>query len=133
MRVLAAKHGVNLDHILLPLEGVQIVGNADQIHFRRQLVGGMAPVAIGEDTQAAGGECLDLVLYCAEVGGGVLVPLGERARQFGRLFRIGLERVDDVHPVERVQMIEVNDVILHVLGRQHDVADQLGCRRNRNT
>ncbi len=43
---------------------------------------------------------------------------------------IGLERVDDVHPVQRVQVIEVDHVILHVLRGEHDVADQL--RRGRN-
>ena len=45
-------------------------------------------------------------------------------------FGIGLERVDDVHPVQRVQVIEVHHVILHVLRGHHDVADQLGGGRD---
>ena len=44
--------------------------------------------------------------------------------------RIGLERRHDVHPVERVQMIEVDDVVLHHLGQEHDVADDLGILGN---
>ncbi len=90
----------------------------------------VAPVAVGEDAQPAGGKRLDLVLHGAEVGGRVLVPFGERAGQFGGFLGVGLEGVDDVHPVERVQVVEVDHVILHVLGGLHDVADQLGGRRN---
>ena len=44
--------------------------------------------------------------------------------ELGGLLGIGLERVDDVHPVERVQVIEVDHVILHVLRGEHDVADE---------
>ena len=75
MRILAAEDRVNLDDFLLPLQRIKIVRHADQVHFRRQLVGRMAPVAVGEDAQPAGGECLDLVLHIGKVRGRVLVPL----------------------------------------------------------
>ncbi len=39
---------------------------------------------------------------------------------------IGLQRGDDVHPIESVQVIEVDDVILHHLGEEHDVANDFG-------
>ncbi len=80
MRVLAAEDGVDLDDFLLPVERVKIVRDGDQVHLGRQLVGRVAPVAVGEDAQAAGGEGLDLVLHLGEVGRRVLVPLGESGR-----------------------------------------------------
>ena len=42
----------------------------------------------------------------------------------GRL-RVGLERRYHIHPVERVQVIEMHDVIVHVLRADHEIADQL--------
>ena len=51
-------------------------------------------------------------------------------REVSGLLGVGLESVDDVDPVKRVQVIEVNDVILHVLGSHHDVADELSGGRN---
>ena len=35
----------------------------------------------------------------------------------------GLRRGHECHPIERVQVIEVDDVILHHLGEEHHVAD----------
>ena len=75
MRILAAEHGVNLDDFLLPLQRVQIMRDADQVHFRRKLVSRMSPIAVGKDAQAAGRERLDLVLHIGEVGRRVLVVL----------------------------------------------------------
>ena len=132
VRILAAEDGMDLDDFLLPLQRVEIVRHADQVHLGRQLVGRMAPVAVGEDAQTAGGKGLDLVLHFGEVGRRVLVPLRKRLRQLRGLLGIGLERVDDVHPVERVQVIKVDHVILHVLRGEHDVADELRRGRHRD-
>jgi len=43
---------------------------------------------------------------------------------------IGLERGNDVHPVQCVQVIEMHHVVLHHLGEEHHVADDLGIRWN---
>ena len=75
MRVLAAEHGVDFDDFLLPLQSIEIVRDCNQVGFRRQLVGRMTPIAVGEDAHAAGGKGLDLVLDFGEIRGGVLVPL----------------------------------------------------------
>ncbi len=104
--------------------------DADQVHLGRQLVGRMAPVAVGKDAQATRGKFLDLLLHLGKVGRGVLVPLRKGTGQFSRLLRVGLERVDDIDPVQRVQMIEVHDVIMNVQGTGHQVADQLGGGRH---
>ena len=84
VRILAAEDGVDLDDFFLPLERVEIVRHADQVDFGRQLVGRMAPIAVGEDAQAAGGKGLDLVLHLGEIGRRVLVPFGERLRRARR-------------------------------------------------
>ena len=123
---------MNLDDFLLPFERVEIVRDADQVHFRRQLVGRMAPIAVGKDAQTAGRKLLDLVLHIGEVRRCVLVILGERLRQLSGLLGVGLERVHNVHPVERVQVVEVDHVILHVLRGEHDVADELRGGRHRD-
>src|ERR1017187_4733026 len=125
MRILATEDRVDLDDLLLPHQRVQIVGHGDQVDLRRQLVGRMPPIAVGEDAQPVGGERLDLVLHVREIRGRVLVPFGERLRQLRGLLRISLQGVDDIHPVQCVQVIEVNHVVLHVLRGHHDVADQL--------
>ena len=85
VRILAAEDGVDLDDFLLPLQRVEVVRNGDQVHLGRQLVGRMAPIAVGEDAQTAGGEGLDLVLHIGEIGGRVLVPLGEGPGKLGGL------------------------------------------------
>ena len=53
MRVLAAEDRVDLDDLLLPLEGLEVVGHAEEVDLGRQLVGRVAPVAVGEDAELA--------------------------------------------------------------------------------
>ncbi len=68
VRVLAAKDRVDLDDLLLPLEGLEVVRDADQVHGGRQLVGRVAPVAVGEDAElAALDELGQALLQVAEV------------------------------------------------------------------
>jgi len=108
------------------------VSDGYKVYFRRQLVGRVAPVAIGKDAQTTGCELLDLVLDIGKVPRRVFIIRREGLRQLGGLFGVGLESVDDVDPIECVQVIEVDHVILHVLGGQHDVADELSGRRHRD-
>ena len=124
--VLAAEDGVDLDELLLPLQGVQVVGHGQEVHFRRQLVGLVAPVAIGEDAQlSALHELLHAALHRGEVAG---VGLGPGAQRLGQLrggHGVGLEHADHVHPVQGVQVVEVHHVVLDELGAEHEVAHQL--------
>ena len=39
---------------------------------------------------------------------------------------VGLQRGHHIHPVQRVQVIEVHHMVVHVLLRDHQVADQVG-------
>ncbi len=55
----------------------------------------------------------------------------EMLRAISEVFaRVGLQRADHVDPVQGVQMVEVNDVILHVLGAKHQVPHHFGVRRH---
>ena len=70
MRILAAQDGVNLDHVLLPLQSLQIMGGCHQVGFGRQMIGRVPPVGIGKGAETARGDkCLDLVLHRLEIGG----------------------------------------------------------------
>ncbi len=48
MRILAAQHRMKLDELPLPVERFQIVRDGHQVGFRREPVGRMAPVRVGE-------------------------------------------------------------------------------------
>ena len=70
VRILAAEDGVDLDDVLLEIEGLQVMGDGHQVGFRRQLVGRVAPVGIHEGSELAGfDELLHPVLDVAEVAG----------------------------------------------------------------
>ena len=51
-------------------------------------------------------------------------------RYFGRFFRIRLQRTNNIDPIECVEVIEVDNVILKILCAEHEVPDQLGIRSN---
>ncbi len=132
MRVLAAEHGVDLDDFLLPLEGFQIMRHRHEIRLRRQLVGRMAPISVLENSKLAG---LDEFLQRAGDIGVITRRrrrpvrrhlLGERRGGCG----IGLERRYHVHPIQRMQVIEVNHMVLDILRQLHDVADDFRIFRN---
>ena len=131
MRVLAAVDGVDLDDLFLEVERLQIVGDGQQIGLGRQPIGRIAPVAVGEGTELTGlDEALDPGLHVAEIAGRGQRPVRDRLRQFGGRLGIGLERRDHVHPVQRMQMIEVHQMVVRVERQLHDVADGVGVLRD---
>ena len=76
VRVLAAQDGVDLDHVPLPDQGLEIVRHAQQVHLRRQLVGRVAPVAVRENgVLAVGDGVLQLFLHPGKVRGGGQGPV----------------------------------------------------------
>ena len=53
MRILAAQHGVDADEVLLPGERFQVMRHRQQVHFGRQMIGRMSPIAAGEQAELA--------------------------------------------------------------------------------
>jgi hypothetical protein len=64
VRVLAAEDGVQLDHVALPGQRLQVVRHRHQVGFGRQLVGRVAPEAAGEDAQLSGLDELLQTRFC---------------------------------------------------------------------
>ena len=116
------------DEVPLPVERLQIMRHRHQIGFGRQLIGRMAPVAVLERAElAALDELLQPRLHVLEIARRGHRPVRDRLRQRDVVRRIGLQRGNDIHPVQRVQMIEMHDVVVHL--RSHDVADDVGVLR----
>jgi hypothetical protein len=92
----------------------------------------VAPVAVGEDAELAGGdELLHLLLHRGEGVPRVAGPgEAERVGEGGRLLRGGLEHLRHVHPVERRELVEVHDVVVQGVRADEDVADELRVERD---
>ena len=132
VRVLAAQDGVDADHVALPLERLQVVRDEQQVLLGRQPVGRVAPVAVAEERELAGvGQPLHARAHRAEVRRARLRPVRQRLSQARRARRAGLQRRDDVHPVERVQVVEVDDVVVDELAARDQVAHELRVGRRR--
>ena len=71
-----------------------------------------------------------LALSGLEIVDTALAGSGDLAGQIGGLFRVGFEGADHIHPVQGVEMIEVNDVVVQELGAQKKVADDAGVVRD---
>ncbi len=92
----------------------------------------MAPIAIGEDAElAALDKGLDAVAHAGKIGRARQRPVRNRLGERGGLGRICIERAHDVDPVERVEMIEMDHVVLHGLRRHDEIAQQPGVGRRR--
>jgi len=131
MRVLAAEDSMDLDHLGLPVERLEVVGDGQQVHLGRQLVSGVPPIGIGEDGQLPTvDDRLDLGLDVSEITWRGIGPRGDALLHCRSSGRVGLQRTDHVHPVQGMQMVEVHHVIVDVLLGDHQVADDV--RRLRN-
>ena len=92
---------------------------------------GVAPIAGSEDAQlAAIHEGLEPVLDGLELSGAVAGPIGEALGELSGLGRVGLERGNDVHPVQRREMVEMDQVILDGVLGDHEVAHELRVDRH---
>ena len=122
---------MQLHHVALPGQGVEIVRHGHQVGFGRQLVGRVAPVGVGEDAELALlDEGLDFLLHVGEIAGRRFRIARQALRQRRGGLGVRLERGNHVDPVERMQVIEVHHVVVHVLRGDHQVADQFGVGRN---
>ena len=152
MRVLAAEDDLRRDEIAVLVEHLEVMCDGHEMDLRRQqLVIRMIPPVGREDAElAALDDGLDLALNLCEVlrrssRECVVVRFRHRrARcaerqlvgvecsdlQVGRRDRVSGECLDRADPVECMQVVEVNDVVLDRQRRCHDVADVVGVLRD---
>ncbi|MNF76765.1 hypothetical protein D3C84_588910 [compost metagenome] len=123
---LAPQDGDDAVGIALALQGLQVVSHGDEVHLRAQLHRLVAPIAVGEDAElAARHQGADLLLHLGQLFGAVEGPGRHPFKDARRFLRIGLQRCRDVHPVQRRELVEVDYVIVDVVGRDDEVADEL--------
>ena len=107
---------LDLDDLLLEIERLEVVRHRHQVGLGRQLVGRVAPVAVAERPELAGlDELLQPALQVAEVAGRRLRPAARSICASSEVFFGSAPRaVTDVDPVERVQVIEVHQMVLRI-------------------
>ena len=126
VRILAAEDGMKLRDLALPRKRIQIMRHGHQVRLRRQLVARVAPVGVGEDAELPGfDQLLDAALHVGEIAGRGARVARNRLRQSRGRLRVGFERRHDIHPVERMQVIEMHHMVVHELRADHQIADQL--------
>ena len=103
MRVLAAQNRMNAHNFTLEVEHFKVMSDRKQIHGRRKLHGGMAPIALIENRELPRfNELLHAVLHIAEVTDSCeRMARRNLLLDSSRFARISIERADNVHPVER--------------------------------
>ena len=128
--VLQPRMADDLVGLALDLERLQIVRDRQQVHLRRQLHRRMAPVAVGEDAELARRRRSLELLLDGPISRPSCAARRRGSRQRRGLGRVGLERGDHVDPVERRQVVEVDDVVVHRVRGDDHVADVLGVHRH---
>ncbi len=127
----APQDGDDAVGIALALQGLQVVGHGDEVHLRAQFHLLVTPVAVGKDAElAARHQGADLVLHLGQLIGAVEGPGRYPLEHVRRLLRVGLQGRGDVHPVQRRELVEVDDMVVNVVGRDDEVADVLGIDRH---
>ncbi len=130
MRVLAAEQRVHPDVVPLEVQRVEIVAERHQVQLRTEPVRGMPPVPVRERADVpARQERAQPGLYRGEQlrrrARIVRAGLGERRGARG----VGLQRRGRVDPVQRLQMVEVHDMIMNEQRRGDDLTQQPGVAR----
>ena len=129
--IFTAQDRVDANKIPLHIKRFDVMRDSEQVRFRRQLVSRVSPVTAAKEAQLpAGDQRLDAVLDTLKIRSARLRPFRNRLRKLRSLCRIGLQGEGHIDPVERVKMVEVNNVILDVLRARDDVADQPSVVRN---
>ena len=125
VRVLATEDRMQSRDVTLPDEGIEVVRDRHQVRFRRQPVLRVAPVSLRKNSELTLlDEVRDFLLYVREIADRGSRVIRHRLCQRGRRCGVRFQRRHDVHPVQRVQVIEVHDVVVDVLRTDHQVADQ---------
>jgi hypothetical protein len=131
VRGLGAEDRDDLVGLALHFQRLQVVRHGHQVHLGRELHRRVAPVAVGEDAElAAIDEALQPLMHAAHLVLAVEVPGREALAQRRRLVRIGLQRRGDIDPVERREVVEVHDLVMHRVRQDDQVADELGVQRH---
>ena len=127
VRVLGAEDGVRLDNLALPVQGFQVVGHRHQVGFRRQFIGRVTPIGVGKSSKlSAANKGLRPGPGRLEIIRAGFRPVGNGLGQLGSGCRVGFKRGGDIHPIQRMQVVKMDDMILNVLNGFDDVADQAG-------
>jgi len=127
MRILGTENGMQAGSASLLPERQKIMMDGEQVYLGREFVGWMPPIAVGEDTELA---AVDKLLQTCLSGFEIVdtAPAGgsDLGGEIGGLFGVGLERADDIHPVQCVQMVEMNEMVVQELGTQQQVTNDAG-------
>ena len=87
-------------------------------------------IGIGENTQLAGiDQITELFLNGFELFDGMF-PRVILGRDLCRLHGVGFDGRSHINPVQGVQVIEVDDMIMKILGTENQIPDQRGVFRN---
>ena len=154
MRVLAAEDDVRDDEILLLVEHLEVVRDRHEMHLgREELIVRMIPPLRGEDAELSAVDdllhlCLDrgvvvrrcdrevmrvgIRVECRRPTEGEAIGLEHRVLECRRRRRIRLQCLERADPVECVEVVEMDDVILMSEARRDDVADVVCVLRNRD-
>src|ERR1700678_3597681 len=127
MRILAAQDRMDPNEFLLELQCLEIVSNGHQVCFGRKTVRGMAPIAGTKYAELLAREqSADAVLHTLEILLARHRPIGDRLRELRCFCWVSLQGRGNIHPVQCMKLVEMDDVILHRLRCSNDVANQAG-------
>ena len=102
-----------------------------QVHLGRELHRGMPPIPIGKNSQLpAAGYRLHLVLRSFQFIARVARPGRKGFRQLRGCGRIGLGDLQHVHPIERRELIEVDNVIVQGMRDENQITNVLRVGRH---
>jgi len=127
VRILPAEDSVHSGRLGLETKGLDVVGGSHQVGLRRQFVSRVSPIGIVEGPELpAVHKGLESLLHIFKIGGAAPGGVGHIVRKRGRLNRIRLEGADDIHPVQGVEVVEMDDMILLILGSMQEVPKDAG-------
>ncbi len=131
VRRLRSQNPDDLKRLPLVFQRLNVVGKRQQIHFRRQLHRRMSPVAVRENSQlSAARHRIHAILCGFQFVARIARPRRKALGQLRSRRRIGLRNLQHIHPIQRRQLIEMDDVIVQRVRNQNQIADVLRVQRN---